>query len=79
MTATFLLAQRYLAHHRARTILLVLAVALTALLPIAVNVLVSRFSAELMARARAMSRGGTGVRWVSISIGSGKTPRRKLG
>jgi putative ABC transport system permease protein len=55
MKSALLLAWRYLAHHRARTILLIVAVASTALLPIAVNTLVTRYSAALLERARSTS------------------------
>ncbi|MCU0728239.1 MAG: hypothetical protein MUE73_21025 [Planctomycetes bacterium] len=48
---TFRLSWRYLAHHRLRTILLVLAVAIVFFLPLAVSLLVGHYETELAARA----------------------------
>ncbi len=51
MSGTLLLAWRYLAYHRVRTLLLVACLALSFLLPIAVQLLMSTFAADLGARA----------------------------
>jgi putative ABC transport system permease protein len=53
VSSTFLLARRYLAFHRGRTLILVSCIALTCLLPLAVEWLVGTYSRELQARAAA--------------------------
>lgn len=51
MNSTLLLAWRYLAYHRFRSLVLVACIALTLLLPLAVQLLVSSYREELAARA----------------------------
>jgi putative ABC transport system permease protein len=51
MKAAFVLAAKYLAYHRGRTALMVLAIALTAVLPLTAHWLIDAFSARLLARA----------------------------
>lgn len=53
MRNALLLAWRYMSFHRVRTVLLVLCIALTFLLPVAVQLLVGHYSAALAARAEA--------------------------
>jgi putative ABC transport system permease protein len=51
VSGAFLLARRYLAHHRWRSAVLAVGVALTLLLPIAVQLLVARYGDSLVRRA----------------------------
>lgn len=51
MKGTWLIAWRYVTYHRGRSILLMIALALTVVLPISVQVLVAKFERELSARA----------------------------
>ncbi len=52
MSGAFLLARRYIAHHPVRSSVLAAGVALTLLLPIAVQLLVARYGDSLVRRAR---------------------------
>jgi len=52
MRSAFLLAWRYLAYHRSRTVLLVVALSLTCVLPLSAHLLIRAFSTRLIARAQ---------------------------
>jgi putative ABC transport system permease protein len=54
MRPMLLLAWRYVAHHRIRSLILVVCIALIAFLPLAVSALVERFETAMMARARSV-------------------------
>jgi putative ABC transport system permease protein len=54
MRSTLLLAWRYVGHHRIRTLILVVSIALVGLLPLAVSLLIARFETAMMARARSV-------------------------
>jgi len=54
MRGTLLLAWRYVSHHRIRSGILVLSIALVGFLPLAVSMLVGHFETTMMARARAV-------------------------
>lgn len=77
--ATLRLAWRYLSYHAARSVVLVLGVALTVFLPVAVELLVDEFSAELAARAEStpLVAGAKGSRY-DLVLGTlyfeGRTP-----
>ena len=53
MSGPLYLAWRYLAHHRAKTAILVISIALILFLPVGLRVLVEQSSTHLLARARA--------------------------
>ena len=75
MRSTLLLARRYLAHHLLRSVTVVVAVALTLLLPFTVELLVSDFTRMLAARAPAtpLVAGAPGSRGPPV----GGTSRRR--
>lgn len=79
MRHTILLARRYLAHHPWRSSVLVVGLALTFFLPLAVELLVSRFEASLVARSLATPAviGAPGSRYdlvLSSLYFEGRTP-----
>lgn len=51
MSSAFFLAWRYLTYYRSRTLLMVLALALTCVLPVSAHLLIRAFSARMLARA----------------------------
>lgn len=51
MKPTFILAWRYIAHHRLKTLILVACLALTIVLPLCAHLLIAHYSADLLARA----------------------------
>jgi putative ABC transport system permease protein len=51
LTDSLYLATRYLSHHRAKTLILVISIAIIAFLPIGLNILVTRSGEALMVRA----------------------------
>jgi putative ABC transport system permease protein len=65
MRGLWLLSWRHLAHHRLRTAILVVCIALATFLPITVQVLIARYESDLTARARAtpMVAGARGNRF----------------
>jgi len=76
---TLLLARRYLAHHRWRSSVLVVGLALTFFLPLAVELLVNRFEASLVSRSLATPAviGAPGSRYdlvLSSLYFEGRTP-----
>lgn len=80
MKGVLLLAWRYLAFHRVRSGVLVVGVALTVFLPLAVELLVARYSASLAERAAAtpLVLGAPGSRYdlvLSTLYFQGRTPR----
>ena len=80
MNGTWLLARRYLAHHRWRSALLVVGIALTLLLPLAVQLLVTRYGEAVARRAEAtpLVLGAPGSRFDLILDSlyfRGRTPR----
>lgn len=80
MRSTLLLARRYLAHHPLRSSVLVVGVALTLLLPMAVQLLAFRYGASLTARAEGtpLVLGAQGSRYdlvLQTLYFRGRTPR----
>ena len=80
MSSSLLLAWRYLAHHRARSLILTTCIALSFLLPFSVSGLVGRYSESLSSRARAtpLVAGVQGSRYdlvVSSLYFTGRLPR----
>jgi putative ABC transport system permease protein len=65
MRGLWLLSWRHLAHHRLRTAILVVCIALATFLPVTVQVLIARYESDLTARARAtpMVAGARGNRF----------------
>ena len=53
MTSTLLLAWRYVAHHKFKTLLMVACLVLTALMPIVLSILLSSFNRQIVARSNA--------------------------
>ena len=52
MKYNFLLARRYILSHKIKTIILLTSISITLYLPVTVNILVSRYEAHLMSRAK---------------------------
>ena len=53
MRGLWLLSWRHVTHHRARTIVLVLCIALASFLPVTIQILISGYQADLTRRAAA--------------------------
>lgn len=80
MKSSLHLAWRYVRHHRGRSLLLMLCITLTALLPLAVNLLIDRYTEGLGARARStpLLAGARGSRYdlvLNTLYFTGRVPR----
>ena len=53
MSRVFSLAWRYVLHHRFKSLLMILCIVLTLLMPIALSILLSSFNRQIVARADA--------------------------